>query len=141
MQKSNGERIFLFVSEWVVTALLPALFLKKALCYYYYYYYCCCCCCCCCQAEGNPLILVIFHSTKTERLRILTPQCFRTYCSKGFHGNGSQRQPLVPLTLYHLISSPEGRTPLSSAIPHHFARPCWDDKSPGSLKVHLTHLQ
>jgi len=35
MAKESHPGIFLFVSEWVVTALLPVLFLK----YYYYYYY------------------------------------------------------------------------------------------------------
>lgn len=42
----------------------------------------------------------------------------------------SQRQPLVHLTSQHLISSSVGRPPLRSAIPHHFARPCWDDMRP-----------
>jgi hypothetical protein len=32
MARESPLGIFLFVSEWVVTALLPALFLKKALC-------------------------------------------------------------------------------------------------------------
>jgi hypothetical protein len=31
MARESPLGIFLFVSEWVVTALLPALFLKKAL--------------------------------------------------------------------------------------------------------------
>ena len=35
MAKESPLGIFFFVSEWVVTALLPALFLN----YYYYYYY------------------------------------------------------------------------------------------------------
>jgi len=35
MAEESPPGIFLFVSEWVVTALLPVLFLK----YYYYYYF------------------------------------------------------------------------------------------------------
>jgi len=33
MAQESPPGIFLFVSEWVVTALLPVLFLEEALCY------------------------------------------------------------------------------------------------------------
>jgi hypothetical protein len=38
MARESPLGIFLFVSEWIVTALLPTL-LKKSHYYYYYYYY------------------------------------------------------------------------------------------------------